>query len=557
MSRPLRLWLRLRKAPLHRQLALALAASVLLMSLLTAAVSAWQGALQARVTLIGQGLGLAASLAQQSRLALLVEGGENASEAMERALAYPDVLHIELLHTDGARLIARGKAPALAASKPLAEADAPYLEAESAGAWSFVAPVRTEGQAASPFEAERPAELLGFVRVTQGKTALHGLVQRLWLVNGLVALLSAALLIVGLGRLTRRLSRPLAELSAVMANTGQHSAAAPRRARPRGAGDLAHMAKAFNRMMDTLAEREQQLQRQHAELEEHAQLLEQRVDERTASLSQANGELRQTLDSLHEAQRQLVESEKLASLGRLVAGVAHELNTPLGNALTAATALEEQQRELLASFERGDLRRSALLSQLGSGIEGSGLVSRNVQRASDIIRGFKQLAIDQTTEMRREFLADEVLHDVLRTLKPMFRHSPYRIEAELAPELLMDSYPGPLGQVITNIAQNALMHGFADREQGLLTVRCEALGDEHVLISCRDDGIGMDEAVRARVFEAFFTTKFGQGGSGLGMQIVHTLVTGLLGGQVSVDSQPDRGTTVSIRLPRVAPINPA
>jgi len=548
MSRLVRLALRLRRLPLARQLALALAAGVLLMSLLAAAISSWQGGLQARETLLRQGMGLAASLAQQSRLALLVEGGENAREALERALAHPDVLHIELLHIEGDRLIALGQAPAVTASRPRREALLPYLESETASAWAIVAPVRSQASAASPFEAERPAELLGFVRLTQGKAPLQGLVWRLVAVNLGVGLLSALLLILGLQWLMRRLSRPLTELSAVMAGQDGN-----RRARPRGPADLAEMARRFNQLMDTLAEREQQLQRQHAELEEHAELLERRVADRTTSLSEANRELRQTLDSLHEAQRQLVESEKLASLGRLVAGVAHELNTPLGNALTAATALEEQQRELLASFERGDLRRSMLSTMLAGGVEGSSLVGRNVQRAAEIVRGFKQLAIDQTTEMRREFRADEVLQDVLRSLMPMFRHSPYRIEAELAPGLLMDSYPGPLGQVITNIAQNALLHGFAGRAQGLLLVRCEPLGNDQVLISCRDDGAGMPSDVRERVFEPFFTTKFGQGGSGLGMQIVHTLVTGLLGGEVRIDSQPDQGTVVSLRLPRVAP----
>ncbi|MBH9552815.1 sensor histidine kinase [Inhella gelatinilytica] len=549
-------WLeRLLRSTFRRQLTIAVGVGVLLAGSLSAWLSSWQSSLQARETLQAQGLNLAHSLAQQSQLALLTQGGDNARAALDRAFSYPDVQRVELLYPDGVVLIARGNAPAQAASRPRAQASAAYLEAESGDYWSFVAPVLTQPSEASPFDGE-PArsELLGYVRVTQGKAALADLVRRLIFINFGVGLASAVVLIWVLRQLALRLSRPLGELSEVMARAGDGALAA--RARPYGPKDLVRMAEVFNRMMDTLEQRDKELQHKNDQLAAHAETLERRVAERTASLSTANQELHQALDALTQAQNHLVETEKLASLGRLVAGVAHELNTPLGNALMAATTLEEQQQKLARAMTEGSLRRSDLERGLQEGVDTSSLVTRNVQRAAEIISGFKQLAVDQTTDKRRAFKADEVLREVLTTLHPMFKRTPFQVIAHLEPNLRMDSYPGPLGQVITNIAQNALIHAFAGRDGGEFRVECRPWGDHHVQIVCSDDGNGMEEAVRKRVFEAFFTTKFGQGGSGLGMQIVHTLVTGLLGGRIAVDSAPGLGTQVIVTLPRTAPETP-
>ncbi|MBH9575362.1 sensor histidine kinase [Inhella proteolytica] len=543
---------RLRRSTFRRQLTVAVGVGVVLIAALSALLSSWQGSLRVRENLRQQGLSLAIGLAQQSQLALLTQSPDNAAAPIERAFYYPDMLRFELLLGSGELLAARGEAPALAASRPLNLPEGAYMEAESDEAWSFVAPVRTQAGEASPFEAEAArSELLGQVRITLSKQALTQLTRHLVLVNFAVALACALLLLWMLRRLTLRLTEPLGELAEVMAQAGTTGPGL--RARPHGPRDLQRMAQVFNRMMATLEQREAELQTKNEELARHAATLEQRVTDRTLSLTRTNAELQQALDTLQEAQKQLVESDKLASLGSLVAGVAHELNTPLGNALIAATALEAEQRQLRTRFEAGQLRKSELQGGLDHGVESSELVHRNVQRAADIIRGFKQLAIDQTTEMRRKFKADEVLREILGSLGPMFKASPYRIETELDPGLEMDSYPGPLGQVITNIAQNARLHGFDGRPSGVLQVQCHAWGEDHVQIVCSDDGHGMDEEVRLRVFEAFFTTKFGQGGSGLGMQIVHTLVNGLLGGRVSVDSAPGAGTRVILTLPRVAP----
>lgn len=555
MKAPLRSWLRpLWRSTFRRQLSVAVGVGVLLMGALSAWISSWQAGLQAREALLQQGLTLAASMAQQSRLALLTQSADNALAPLAQAFYDPETLRMELLQAQGGLLAARGEPVSLAASQPQAQAAGPYLDAESDQHWRFVAPVHTSAGEASPFDAEAPraAELLGFVRITQSKQQLQQLTRRLAWVNFGVGLAFAVLLLAMLRRLTHNLTQPLGELASVMALVGGADGPTPR-ARLRGPRDIVRMAQVFNRMLDQLEQREQELQQKNQELARHAATLEQRVDERTRSLSQANAELQHTLHTLEQAREQLVEADKLASLGGLVAGVAHELNTPLGNALIAATTLEEGQRQLRVRVAEGGLRKSELSEAMAQGAELSELVHRNVQRAAEIIRGFKQLAIDQTTVGRRRFLADEVLAEVLTTLRPMFKPTPFGIESDLEPGLELDSFPGPLGQVITNIAQNALLHGFEGRDHGLFTVHCRAWGEGHVQIVCSDDGRGMDEAVRARIFEAFFTTKFGQGGSGLGMQIVHTLVNGLLGGRVGVDSGTGLGTRVTITLPRRAP----
>jgi len=169
------------------------------------------------------------------------------------------------------------------------------------------------------------------------------------------------------------------------------------------------------------------------------------------------------------------------------------------------------------------------------------------------VRDFKQVAIDQTADLRREFDLGKVVEDVLVMVEPSFKHTPFVIETELCHGLMMNSYPGALGQVLTNLLMNALLHGFDGMKQGRVTVHCAPLNEAEAELSVVDDGRGMDETVRRRIFDPFFTTKLGTGGSGLGMHIVHSIVTNVLGGQIDVRSAPGLGTEMRVRLPRSAP----
>lgn len=314
-----------------------------------------------------------------------------------------------------------------------------------------------------------------------------------------------------------------------------------------GADEIARVGSAMERMRQALLSAFEALRQHNLNLEET-------VAQRTAELTASNEELSEALQTLQKAQRELVESEKLASLGRLVAGVAHELNTPLGNALTVVSALDDRYKQLeLMLGGSVQLRRSTLEELARDTRRGQDILQRNVQKAADLVRDFKQVAIDQTADLRRDFDLGKVVEDVLVMVEPSFKHTPFVIHTDLCHGLVLNSYPGALGQVLTNLLMNALLHGFEGVQQGRVTVHCAPLNDGEAELSVIDDGRGMDESVRRRIFDPFFTTKLGTGGSGLGMHIVHSIVTNVLGGQIEVRSTPGQGTQMLMRLPRVAP----
>lgn len=274
--------------------------------------------------------------------------------------------------------------------------------------------------------------------------------------------------------------------------------------------------------------------------------LEQRVLERTA-------ELQSTLENLQRAQNQLLQNEKLASLGALVAGVAHELNTPIGNAMMVSTSLALSNKNFQTQVEQG-LTRSALASFMQEVKDGSIIIERNLIRAAELIRSFKQLAVDQTSYQRRKFNLRELTDEITLTLHPTLRKTPYQLLDQTPDALMLDSYPGPLGQVLINLINNSLIHGFEERDQGAITLSAELSQDKKtVIMQLQDDGVGIPTKHLKKIFDPFFTTKLGQGGSGLGLHIIYTLVTGLLGGKIEVRSQENTGTTFTISLPVVAP----
>jgi PAS domain S-box-containing protein len=284
--------------------------------------------------------------------------------------------------------------------------------------------------------------------------------------------------------------------------------------------------------------------------------LEQRVTERTRAVEQSNVELVQTMATLQQAQDELVESEKLASLGSLVAGVAHELNTPLGNALVATSAMQEKVQETIRSVEAGQMKKSSLTANLQHLLEGTTLAERSLQRAVELITGFKQVAVDQESERRRTFDLAQMLGEVLDTLRPNLKRSGLALQLQLRlhPGVSLDSFPGPLGQVIINIVMNALNHAFEGRSAGVVEVFTEPVpGQSSVRIRMTDDGVGIATQHLGQIFDPFFTTRLGQGGSGLGLSISRRIVTRILGGQLTVHSTPGRGTCFEMVLPTVAP----
>lgn len=273
--------------------------------------------------------------------------------------------------------------------------------------------------------------------------------------------------------------------------------------------------------------------------------LEHRVEARTRELAASTTQLTQAMG-------QLVQSEKLASLGSLVAGVAHELNTPIGNALTVSSTLREMQQNLAAELAGGGLKRSTLeryTAETGEAVE---LIGRNLARAADLIGHFKQAAVDQTSTRRRRFELRQVAEEVLVTLSPRLKRTPFKVELDIPHGITLDSYPGPLEQVLTNLISNSLDHAFEGRDSGRIRIVAVQAG-ERVGLVYEDDGCGIPLALRHRVFDPFFTTRLGRGGSGLGLYITYGLVTGRLGGHLAIDDAPGGGARFEIDLPLRAP----
>ena len=270
------------------------------------------------------------------------------------------------------------------------------------------------------------------------------------------------------------------------------------------------------------------LKKQEFALSELAAGLEARVHERTQDLSNA-------LENLKRAQRQLVDTEKMAALGGLVAGVAHEINTPIGISVTAASHLAEQSVQLQRKLESGELRKNDLSDFSVMAQQSSELVLANLRRASELVRSFKQVAVDQSSEQKRTIELCAYLTDILSALRPLIRKSHQTIHIDCAQEIHWNTFPGALYQITSNLVLNAINHAFPDGSQGNLWIRVKA--NAEVLELCfEDDGVGIPVEIRERVFEPFFTTKRGQGGSGLGLHIVFNLVTQVLGGEIWVES---------------------
>lgn len=294
------------------------------------------------------------------------------------------------------------------------------------------------------------------------------------------------------------------------------------------------------------------------QLEAEAQLLkltlnlENRVRERTEELQTSTNLLQKTLDDLHKTQGQLVQSEKLASLGSLVAAVAHELNTPIGNCLTAASAIHDKTVDFERDIAAGSLRKSQLDSYLAASRNASDLLTRGLERCAALVSNFKQVAANAQGMASRQFYLAPMLEAQCGVLRSALCDRKFVIELDCAQDLQLTSYPEAIEQIIAHVVSNAIIHGFAGRNAG--TVRIAVVDDgESLRLTIADDGRGMSDDDRRHAFDPFFTTQLGKGGSGLGLYICYNLATGPLGGTLSAVSAPGQGSTFTLTLPKRAP----
>ncbi len=279
------------------------------------------------------------------------------------------------------------------------------------------------------------------------------------------------------------------------------------------------------------------------QVQELNETLESRVAQRTAELQRALQDLRQSQDNL-------AHSEARATLSTLIAGVSHELGTPLGNSKMVSSTLAQQTRAMAQELQSGQLKRSSLDRYLGQMSEGVQLLEHNLTRAVELLTAFRQVAADQASEQHRVFNLDLVVREILHTLSPSLKRQPHRVVVEIATDIMMDSQPGALGQVIINLVNNAYLHAFEGRVDGVLTISAQ-LDADSVALTVADNGVGMPAELLEKLFEPFFSTKIGKGGTGLGMAIVQNLVTKALGGRIKVASELGQGTRFEIVLPKV------
>ncbi|HET7845222.1 MAG TPA: ATP-binding protein, partial [Xanthomonadales bacterium] len=309
----------------------------------------------------------------------------------------------------------------------------------------------------------------------------------------------------------------------------------------RGEGGRAERVVGTTEDITDIKEHEQALERINAELE-------QRVTARTSDLTVANDSLRHTIEQLRDAQAQLVESEKMAALGGLVAGVAHEINTPLGVGVTASSHLDAEARRLGVLIDNGQLKRSDLDAFQRMARESTQLILRNLQRADKLVKSFKQVAVDQSSEQLRTIDLKQYLDEILTSLHPALKKTRHEVVVECPAGLSFETYPGAIYQIVVNLVMNSLTHGFDGVDSGRIRITVTP-GDGVLTMVYEDDGRGMGEDTRRRVFEPFFTTRRGEGGSGLGLHIAYNLATQVLRGTITVESAPGQGVRFTVRFP--------
>lgn len=306
--------------------------------------------------------------------------------------------------------------------------------------------------------------------------------------------------------------------------------------------EVGQLTASFNEMLTNVALREQERIRQ--------------LEQGTLELQQANTQLQATNDELHDAleqlqqtQGQLIESEKMAALGNLVAGIAHEINTPIGVGVTAASHLEQTTSEFSLHYQNGSISRQELTDYLSDNREAAKILLTNLDRAARLVRNLKQVSLDQASETIRTFGIKEYLGEILLSLHPKLKKTRHLINIDCPPDLTLTTFPGAFAQVTINLIVNSLTHAFTADESGEIDVQI-TLDNETVIFVYADNGCGMDSATLSRIYEPFFTTKRGAGGSGLGLYLLYNIITQQLNGTVSCSSVPGKGTRFTIKLPR-------
>lgn len=276
--------------------------------------------------------------------------------------------------------------------------------------------------------------------------------------------------------------------------------------------------------------------------------LEQKVEERTLKLTQSNSELEQIISDLKQTQDKLIEAEKMASLGGLVAGVAHEMNTPIGVSLTGVTYLIEINKEIRKKYEDNEMVKSEFEYYLQQSNDCAELINRNIERTANLITSFKQVAVDQTSEERRSFELIAYLNKIIFSLNGLIKNNNIDISVISNEVVYIDSYPGAYAQIFTNLIINSVTHGFGKSKNGEISIKV-SIENKYINVIYKDNGKGIEEDNLKRIFEPFYTTNRTKGGTGLGLNIIYNIITGTLKGTINCSSTIDNGVTFLIKIP--------
>ncbi|MEX1222755.1 MAG: ATP-binding protein [Idiomarina sp.] len=402
-------------------------------------------------------------------------------------------------------------------------------------------------EVAEPIQLDN--SVVGYVYLRSSMTELNDFVQRSIILAVIVTfgtLLLAALLTI---RMRKTITRPLDRMVEVIQQVAREKDYSLRLPNSH-LQEVDSVSHAFNIMLNRIQQHITRQEKAEQEASLLASELEQQVSQRTQALKEANSELLKTLEQLHLYQSQLVESEKMASLGDMVAGIAHEVNTPIGLSVTASTLLQDKLHLMQEKFSNKRISTQEFERFLNDCDENLAIIYRNVNRAADLITAFKQVAVDQSSEVDRQILVVDFMQDVLLSIKPRLKDSTkFPIHIHCDPTLQIETKPGPLNQILSHLITNSMVHGFDHRQQGEVNISISVDTDKRLEIVYEDNGAGVPMDIRRRIFDPFVTSKRGSGGSGLGMHLVYNLVTQVLKGNIHFFSEQEQGVEFVVRFP--------
>ncbi|MBK8806927.1 MAG: tetratricopeptide repeat protein [Bacteroidales bacterium] len=299
-----------------------------------------------------------------------------------------------------------------------------------------------------------------------------------------------------------------------------------------------------------LKKAEKEIVEQKDKIEKQRDALQQQnseIIEQKDEIDKQKEELTSMLEQLQRTQKKLVESEKMAALGNLVAGISHEINTPVGIGIAASSTMVTKTSNLEELFETKKMKISDLQAHIESTQQACELILSNLNRTAELVKSFKQVSVDNMTEQTRIFNLDEYLHDITRSLAPKLKHRPIKLEIICPSDIELKSFPGAFAQIFTNFIINSTIHAFDENQEGLIQIKAE-IANDHLLLLYSDNGKGIPPENLKKIFDPFFTTNM-QVGTGLGMNITYNLVTQKLGGEISLESELNKGVTFTIKLP--------